>query len=671
MSIEIIGPNPFDLDQYGALKTRIGTAFPDYDVIYTESPAVHAWQRAAFIDVLNQRRSSRSLPTLSPEEEEKVAIRSVDLIVEPDHILIRPDPAHMDLAFGADELLQSIVSKRLIKFLSVADGRVREAIKRRGEFWRLGGVPKTREAKEKWIKGSRVGIQGLPIYFYNRLTGTRWLTCSAFESLGALPDEQLAFHLQEIADHAIRRNRRGRPELDFFAADVRRFGPAEFGGVLFAKLPGPELRAHFASLLGRFCSAVHGSFHKDDCRNKAWCERILSTLFIEGNEAQDEQVLSGLSSEFFLQVDWLPGGRFEEGEFLFDPVFDEAANRPGDGDLQRLGDSRAKGIILNFIRDYGDLEYINLGCVPESLSLDRPQDEGRRGVYLAEFKSRSSANPIRRFLRLQKWSVWEHLDEGKELLQAITESDDYTDYWLDRRLGCRQLGMNLSRRVFMRHLAEIYTGTNPKYRNAHIRTPYFEREYVAGIATDKLPPERYTRQGYATKFADLLGHTGASSLIVGRSYEFGKRTVFDDGDEVVREDEAGLPSEVLVCDHSGAFGEYHKPLEAYANDYARPVNIRAHLVPNPKEFALTYLESFRQQFVHIQSDYRKRRRAFDTLFKHCNYDTAGSFSYRWECVLQRLDHTDADNLLAEIASHIKVLAGPSPTSPPPREREKS
>jgi hypothetical protein len=103
------------------------------------------------------------------------------------------------------------------------------------------------------------------------------------------------------------------------------------------------------------------------------------------------------------------------------------------------------------------------------------------------------------------------------------------------------------------------------------------------------------------------------------------------------------------------FGEYQKPLEVYAPDYARPVNIRTRLVPNARDFALTYLESFRQQFVHIQSDYRKRRRAFDRLFKHCKYDPAGSFSYRWECVLRRLDHTDVEKLLASIATHMNVL----------------
>ncbi len=79
--------------------------------------------------------------------------------------------------------------------------------------------------------GSKVGIHGLPIYFYNRLTGTRWLTCQEFENLGKLDDASLARHLQEIADHAIPRNRLGRPEVDFFAADLRRFGARQFAGV--------------------------------------------------------------------------------------------------------------------------------------------------------------------------------------------------------------------------------------------------------------------------------------------------------------------------------------------------------------------------------------------------------------------------------------------------------
>ena len=417
-----------------------------------------------------------------------------------------------------------------------------------------------------------------------------------------------------------------------------------------------QLRAKFEDLRDHFRSAVHEAFRKDDCHNKAWCERILSTLFLEGNEAQSEQLLSGLSPEFFLQIEWLAGGRFEEGEFLLDPVFEEAAAAPQDAELQRLCDPRAKDIIFNIIRDYGGLEYINLGSVPESLSLDRPQKEGRRGVFLLEFRPEGEAVPLRRFLRLQKWGIWEHLDEPRDLLESIQLSDEYADYWLDRRLGCRQLGMNLCRRVLMRHLNEVYQGRNDRYRGSAIRSTYFDSEYVPGMATDKLPLDRYARPGYALKLAALLGRAAAASLIVGRCFD-GARAAFDDGDEVVREGDDGLPSEILVGDHSGSFTEYKLPLETSADHYARPVNLRETLVPNAREFAEAYLKAFREQFLHVQGDYRKRRPAFDHLFKHRKYDPAGSFAYRWECALRRLDETDLDKLLEAIRGHIRALAG--------------
>jgi len=132
------------------------------------------------------------------------------------------------------------------------------------------------------------------------------------------------------------------------------------------------------------------------------------------------------------------------------------------------------------------------------------------------------------------------------------------------------------------------------------------------------------------------------------------RPVFDDGDEVVIE-EAGMPADIFIGDHSGAFADYETPLEAFAGHYAKPAYQRAKFLPDPREFAESYLEAFREQFLRIQGDYRKRRRAFDRLFKHCNYDPAGSFAFRWDYVLRRLDTTDADKLLEAIRRHIWVL----------------
>jgi len=655
MELELIGPHPFEADKQAARPAHIGTVFPEHGVLYTQPPPVHAWQRQGFIDSLNARRAAQSQPLLTPDEEDGICTNSVDLIFEPGLILIRPDPARMDLAFAADELLQTLVSKRQIKFLSLSDSCVRESIKNRGEAWRMSSIPKTREAREQLLANSKVAIQGLPIYYYNRLTGTRWLTCQEFENLGTLDNSGLARHLQEIGEHALRLNRLDRPEIDFFAADLRRFGAREFAGVVYEQLTGEQLLAKYESLKEHFRSAVHEAFRKNECKNKAWAERILSTLFLEGNEAQTEQILSGLSPEFFMQIEWLPGGRFEEGEFLFDPIFDEAASHPENAELQRLCDPRARGIIFNFIRDYGDLQYVNVGRVPEPLSLDRPKEGCRRGVYIAELKSRGQSQPIKRFMRLQKWGVWEHLEEGKDLLSSIEESEDYTDYCLDRRLGCLQLGMNLTRRVTVRRLSEIYSGVNQRYRGQPIRTTYFEREYLSGIASDKLAVERYAKPGYAPKLAALLGHAAALSLIVGRSMAEGTRPVFDDGDEVIREGDDGLPSELLVCDHTGAFGDYKSPLEIFAAHYAVPVNKREKVLPNPVEFTEAYLAALREQFVHIRDDYRKRRRAFDSLFKHCKYDLAGSFAVRWEFVLKRMDQANIEALIQKIRGQIRVL----------------
>jgi len=654
MELQLMGPHPFAVDENGAQITRIGTLFPLHGVLFTRAPGVHAWQRSEFVEYLNQGRAGAGLPPLGIEEEIAVSTESADLIFEPDHILIRPDPERMELAFVADEMLQQLVSKRQVRFLSVADDRVHEAIRRRGENWRLSAIPRDPIARRQLILGSKVAISGGRVYFYNRLTGTRWLTCEAFKNLAELDDDSLGRHLAEIADHAARRNRRGRPELAFFASDIHPIEAADFAGLAWTTLAGAELRQRYDDLRRRFTGSVHEGLRQDNVDDRAWCERMLYTLFLDGNEAQSEHLLDGLSPEFFLKVDWLAGGRFAAGEFLLDSIFEEADRNPEDLGLRRLCDPRAKGVIFNFIRDYGDLECINLGTLPESLSLERPQRRGRRGVFLGELRVRNRPEPVKRFIRLQKWSVWEHLDAGKDLLEAIQRSDEYTDYCLDRRLGCHQLGMNLSRRVLIRRLKETYRGKQARYVGHAIRTTYFEREYVPGIATDKLPLERFSRPGYAATFARLLGRAAASGLIVGRQIEDG-RTIFDDGDEVVIEGADGLPVEVLVTDHTGAFADYIGSLDRYAGDYARPVNRRDRHLPAPAEFARAYLGAFQQELVRIQGDYRKSRRAFENLFKECTYDPAGSFAYRWECVLRRLDLLDIPALMDTVRRHVHVL----------------
>ena len=658
MAIEVVGPGLFEENETGRLKSQVGTFFPRHRVLVT-LPGIHATQRMAFLDHLQRQRQAAGQEPWSPEEEAREAEHSADLFFERGAILIRPDPDHMELAFETDEMLQELLSKRRIRFLFVFNPKVQRQIKERGECWRISPLPRSAVEMRRLIEESKAAIHEQPIYYYSRASGTRYVTFREFAQLGTLGAVELARQLREIAEHACRRNRLGHPEVDFFEADRLRFGARDFAGVSFAELPEPALRARHTELMDRFRDATPLAFQRDEPLVEAWRNRMFTALVNPADDTRTEEILRGLSPEFFLAIEWLPGGRFEEGEFLFDPIFNEADEHPEDETLKKLCDPKAKGLIFNFIREYGDLEYVNVGHIIHSLS-QRPRSDGRREVYIAELKPRQEPKPVVRFIRVLKWGVRERLDEGKDMLRAILETEEYMDFLLDRRLGCRQLGMNLPTRIILRQVSEIYDGPRGEFRGQMIHTPYGERDSLEGIATDKLPPWKLAEPAYALRLARLLGKAAASNLIVGRTYDEGRTVIFDDGDEVVIEALDTLPADLVVGDHSGAFGEYKRPLVEFAREYARPVNKRVTFVPQPREFAEAYLEQFQAQFLHVQSDYHKRRRAFDTLFKLCHYDPAGSFAYRWECVLKRLDQTDGPALVEAVRRQITVFSRSSP-----------
>ena len=186
--LTILGDDLFARTLCGKLRSRIATIFPATGTLVT-LPGIHLTQRTAYLDWLEDRRRREGLPPFSKEERSLAWWGAVDLIVdEAEIVLIRPDPENMRLAYKADEVLQERVPKHRIKFLHVLHPKVREAIKKRGECWRITPLPTTREQMKEMIRALRVSICGREIYYYNAASGTRFLTCQEFAGLGELDE---------------------------------------------------------------------------------------------------------------------------------------------------------------------------------------------------------------------------------------------------------------------------------------------------------------------------------------------------------------------------------------------------------------------------------------------------------------------------------------------------
>jgi hypothetical protein len=626
------GPNP-------AATIGIATVFPKAGIVVT-IPGIHAMQRMAYTDWIDKGRRDRGLPPLTGAERMSLWREAVDLLVDAGNILIRPDPSRMDLAFAADELLQELVPRPRIRFLFARDAAVRDAINRRGEAWRIQPLPRSIEEMCHLIRTSRVAVRGRPIYYYCGVHGTRILTYAEFAALAGMPDEELRQHLQEIASLAGQYNALGWPEVELFMAGDT-LDPAGLAAGLVSTCAPAELRGIHATACRRFGAAVPGQFQQDDVNLIPWRNRMYCTLIAQGDDTLSDEDLLGLSNEYFQQVHWLPGARVEDRELIFDVL-------PREGDT---ADATVHELICNLTREFVDVEFVNIGRVQRSLS-KRESGSGRREVYLVHFRLRGKAHDELQIIRFLKWGVRERLDQNKPLLQAILESEDYADYILDRRLACQQLGMNLVARLWTRKIQERYQGSQRSLVGTIIWTPYAQRDYIPGVASDKISPAKLQEPQLVRSLARLLGHAAASNLIVGRATPE-RRVIFDDGDEIIVEDAAGKVTDVVIADPTGAFANFDNDLTRDAPAYAAPINRRLDRLPNPAEFADLYVQAFVDRFGQIQDAYRRHRGAFDTLFSHRQRDPAGNLAHRWAMVLKRLDGADARALGRIIREDVK------------------
>ena len=184
--MKTLGEAIFAKDADGKLLSRIGTIFFRTPGLVTKR-GVHAMQRVMWIAAVNEDRAAAGLPPLTAEEEDEELAQSVDLIFTDDHVLIRPDPDRMDLAFRADEELQKIVNKRKIRFLNTHAAKVRNALRARGENWRMARAPISQDDMKRIVEDARVAIGEKAIYYYNQAVGTRYVTVGALAGVAALP----------------------------------------------------------------------------------------------------------------------------------------------------------------------------------------------------------------------------------------------------------------------------------------------------------------------------------------------------------------------------------------------------------------------------------------------------------------------------------------------------
>lgn len=268
------------------------------------------------------------------------------------------------------------------------------------------------------------------------------------------------------------------------------------------------------------------------------------------------------------------------------------------------------------------------------------------------------------------------------LANAIYHADIYADNVMERRLAARQLGMKLAEHVSTQRVY-VY---NEKFRR-HLPFIYCQREYINGIATDKIPAEMYHTPMFVPVFGELLGRAAASNIMAGRAY-FGPaapetpnspliwRTLFDDSDEImVLNQKTNLPAEIVLGDLTGSFMDCDRPMSESIQDYAMPVIRRTMPLPDEKNepvihekilFARVYLRGFFKQFKLIQSTLHKTwfhtdpnlnipgatiSCPFRSLFQK-RHGSKDDLPQRWERILNRLANTNLDQLFALLRNFI-------------------
>lgn len=628
--ITLIGSDFFERKN-GYLVNHVGSVFTRDKIIITGNEC-HGSIICDYLDYKNRNAKSYPMP--------------VPLAIQGDFVYIRPElNLSIDKIFEADRLLQKLVPRTQIKFARTKNPSIREALIKKGEYWRISPVAHTLEDMAKSINESNKTFDSGNVFYHSRETGTRYITCSEFSKIK--DNNNAIAQLHELVE--LHSKNEEKKEICFFAADEEKFNIcmiAEF-------LKNPNM-ANFDVLAGKFRDAVKPNLRKDNEHND-WIAEMYSTLFV--NEIPEECRL-GLCLEFKLNIEWLPGGVIENNFFVPDKEAQENIAK----------------LIGAFYDSHRDIKYLNIGRIVQSHSKGRKIDDGisktdpkqpEREVYFVEFKKKCEDDMRVNVLRKQKWGVPHYrraygLDEN----EAISRAREYSEYTMDRIDAIRKLGINLPqfKKLTTTRIASEFENT--ELGKIKVDEYFCDRPYVHGFASDKIAAEEYKDEQVVIELTNLLGGGAAFNSIIGRrnlkNPNEAERYYFHDGDEIIGFDENGMPNALTLVDITGSFNEYELPIKNYIHHY---VPALVDIIEKTKQSGHgdvsrikdIYFAGFVKEFERIRKNYLGDKNGFESMRFRNPSTEQGTIYDRWQKVLKRLEQTDVGELV-ELMKADKRLA---------------
>jgi hypothetical protein len=255
-----------------------------------------------------------------------------------------------------------------------------------------------------------------------------------------------------------------------------------------------------------------------------------------------------------------------------------------------------------------------------------------------------------------KWDVFHRVKQGVLLEQAIAETINYRTYIFDRLKAAMQLGFPiLSYREI--ELEEDIPGLGK------VPAFFFDRQYIPGIVTDKIPLSYYRQPEFIVDLARLLGAAAAFALILGRASPRTGKIFYDDGDELIQFDACSIPRRLIIIETTGSFNDWTTPIVTMLPQCLH--RFRVHLekalksgVPAPiiklavAAFADALIEEINGVKEVVSSPFGSVRDLFSD-----RRPVTGGIRSRWEGILARLETTDAEELREHILGSTTLNIG--------------